>query len=165
VYILPAQKTIEVAYTGISLLFDTLAFSLIVWFAKRSRVGGFEVSGILRTMVEDATRYFLVIFTSHFVLAMTLALGRPTIRLLPASGNVVFLPVMISRIMLSLRKAADSRQGDWSLLTTPTGSDLPRGVMIFRTRKGTNEREGDIPLDTFPESQTVADPVEMSSSC
>ena len=59
---------------------------------------------------------------------------------------------MISRIMLSLRKAADSRQQDWSLLMPPTESDIPRGVMISRSQRGTNEREDGIPLETFPES-------------
>ena len=34
---------------------------------------------ILETIAEDATRYFLVIFTSHFVLVMTLNLGRVSV--------------------------------------------------------------------------------------
>ena len=37
---------------------------------------GFKAPRILGTIAEDATRYFLVIFTSHFVLTMSLILGR-----------------------------------------------------------------------------------------
>jgi len=37
---------------------------------------------ILRTIVKDATVYFLVIFTSHFVLEMTLLLARVTVSVL-----------------------------------------------------------------------------------
>jgi hypothetical protein len=55
---------------------DFLAFSLIVYLAKTSSAPGFKIPRILGVIAEDATRYFLVIFTSHFVLTMTLALGR-----------------------------------------------------------------------------------------
>ena len=55
---------------------DFLAFLVIVFLSKKSRGAGPKVPGILRIIVEDATRYFLVIFTSHFVLEMTLSLAR-----------------------------------------------------------------------------------------
>ncbi|KAF9789643.1 hypothetical protein BJ322DRAFT_1178306 [Thelephora terrestris] len=83
------HRTLEIVYTGISLFYDSLAFLLILFLARRSKMGGLEFTGILATIVEDATLYFLVIFTSHFVLEMTLALGRESIQLLPANGNVV----------------------------------------------------------------------------
>lgn len=55
---------------------DFLAFSLIISVAARSKTRGLRLPTILRAIAEDATRYFLVIFTSHFVLEMTLNLGR-----------------------------------------------------------------------------------------
>ena len=55
---------------------DSLAFLFIIFSAATSKVRGFKFPTIIRTIAEDATRYFLVIFTSHFVLAMTLTLGR-----------------------------------------------------------------------------------------
>jgi hypothetical protein len=55
---------------------DALAFMVIIFQARRSRVPGLKVSNILSTIAEDSTRYFIVIFTSHFVLVMTLNLGR-----------------------------------------------------------------------------------------
>jgi hypothetical protein len=55
---------------------DFLAFSLIIFLANKSKAPGLKVPRILRTIAEDSTWYFLVIFTSTFVLLMTLTLGR-----------------------------------------------------------------------------------------
>ena len=52
---------------------DLLAFSLIIYLALRWRVYQLQMSGSLfRIIVEDATLYFLVIFTSHIVLEVFL---------------------------------------------------------------------------------------------
>jgi len=58
---------------------DISAFLVIVVLAAKSGIRGFRMPGILRTIVQDATVYFLVIFTSHFVLEMTLILARVSI--------------------------------------------------------------------------------------
>jgi hypothetical protein len=55
---------------------DCLAFSLIIFMAIKSRTVGLRIPRTLKVIAEDATRYFLVIFTSHFVLTMTLAVGQ-----------------------------------------------------------------------------------------
>jgi hypothetical protein len=55
---------------------DFFAFSLIIILANKTKVPGLRVPTIMGTIAEDATWYFLVIFTSHFVLVMTLNLGR-----------------------------------------------------------------------------------------
>lgn len=47
--------------------------------------------GILRTIVQDATVYFLVIFTSHFVLEMTLLLARVNISVTGVGTMLRFL--------------------------------------------------------------------------
>lgn len=44
---------------------------------------------------------------------------QPVIQILPGVGNDVFLPIMISRLMLSLRKAASAKNG-WSLTEMTT---------------------------------------------
>jgi hypothetical protein len=88
-------KSFEIAYASLSLTYGTckfplayssdndttytsdfLAFAFIVFYTRRSKVPGVKVRTILDTIAEDATRYFLVIFTSHFVFVMTLNLGR-----------------------------------------------------------------------------------------
>ena len=61
---------------------------------------------------------------------------------------------MISRIMLSLRKVADSRQGDWTLGgPTTNGSDLP-SMEFFRPERAPIRTDTDgIALDTYIDSQ------------
>ena len=90
----------EVAYTSISLFYgpckscsdlerkvltdpaynvctsDLLAFSCFIFLAKRSKASGLKTRMVLDVIAEDATWYFLVIFTSHLVLVLTLNFGR-----------------------------------------------------------------------------------------
>jgi len=51
---------------------DFLAFSVIVYLVVRSNVTKMPIPSLLKTIVRDATCYFLVIFTSHFVYVMFL---------------------------------------------------------------------------------------------
>ncbi|KAF9786683.1 hypothetical protein BJ322DRAFT_1051358 [Thelephora terrestris] len=148
------HRSTEVAYTSLSLLYDILAFLVIVFRVRTSRVQGLKVSTILDTIAEDSTRYFMVIFTSHFVLVMTLNLGRASVAF--SHGVLVYLPLMTSRIMLSLKKAADSSQSSWSLVQATTGGKSFGTGIIFSppSRRGATTREEDnaIPLDTFCEA-------------
>ena len=128
------HRTIEVAYTSISLCFggdycylepgrivtnatytvstsDLLAFSLIITLVKNSGAGGSKIPTIMDTIAEDATRYFLVIFTSHFVLVMTLNLGRVSL-----DGSNSGLPLMLS-YPFSFRKRFNLFQHRKSQLT------------------------------------------------
>ena len=54
---------------------DLLAFSVIVYLVVRSNLDKIPIPILLGAITEDATYYFMVIFTSHFVLAMSLAFG------------------------------------------------------------------------------------------
>ena len=51
---------------------ELLTISLIVFLAKASKMQGLEIPRILKTITIDAILYFLVIFTSHFTLMITL---------------------------------------------------------------------------------------------
>jgi len=51
-------------------------FLVIVIIAAKSGIKGYKVPKVLRTIVQDATIYFLVIFSSHFTFEMTLIFGR-----------------------------------------------------------------------------------------
>jgi len=86
------RKT-EVAYTAISLgygkpfltylqmftptpfLEDLLAFLIILYLAGRW-FRQFGLRGLLGTILRDATKYFLVIFTAHLALTLTLLFAR-----------------------------------------------------------------------------------------
>ena len=58
---------------------DVLAFSVVVYWARKLRQPGLKFSALLDAIAKDATYYFMVIFTSHFVLVMTLNLGRVSV--------------------------------------------------------------------------------------
>ena len=171
---------------------------------------------MLRTIAEDATRYFLFIFTSHFALAMVLSFGRVRLATVllsgvwstpfnaclfrnrsnffhlqprksfpaypqynnphypswsPRSAAILckfysysktrstkstpgsrFLPVMISRLMLSLRKAAYRQQNNRSSVSPRTDRRSFQNMMFFRPRRSTISGGDDIPLDTYRES-------------
>jgi hypothetical protein len=54
---------------------DSLAFSLIMFLARKLRVPG-GAPMILDIVAKDATWYFLVVFSSHLVLVLTLNIAR-----------------------------------------------------------------------------------------
>ncbi|KAF9786682.1 hypothetical protein BJ322DRAFT_1019309 [Thelephora terrestris] len=154
-------KSLPVLWIGDVCAPDALAFVVIIFQARRSRVPGLKVSNILNTIAEDSTRYFIVIFTSHFVLVMTLNLGRVTIQNLPGTtlitlffamirGILVYLPLMISRIMLSLKKAADSTRTPWSLTQDTRNGHAVRSGLVFG-RPPIGDEDTEISLDTFQE--------------
>ena len=62
---------------------------------------------------------------------------------------------MISRIMLSLKKVADSQLRGWSLGEPSTNGRDFRSIKFFRPRVAANSEEDSIPLDAYPESQIV----------
>lgn len=120
---------------GLTPIPDLAAFAVIIGFGLRNGLNASAMAmsrpGIVKTIVQDATIYFIIIFTSHLVFVLTLVFARvrvthhngfvrfltpiyqPVIQLLPAVGNDVFLPIMISRLMLSLKKVASTDNG-WS---------------------------------------------------
>ncbi|KAF9789638.1 hypothetical protein BJ322DRAFT_1043321 [Thelephora terrestris] len=128
------HRSVEVIYASLSLFFDCLAFLLTIRWARKSKaLSGGNFTTVLDSIKEGATWYFLLIFSSHFALVMTLSFGRQPIQLLPASGIVVYLSVMVSRTMLSLRKAADSRLEDSQTPVEPPASTPSlQGVELSR---------------------------------
>jgi len=101
----------SLVFTSLSLAFDLGAF-LIVFVrmrALRMRRYTSNAPSIIDTVTRDTALYFSVIFTSHFALVLTLTLVRPSLRFLPTVGNAIFVPMMITRIILSLKKAATTQ--------------------------------------------------------
>ncbi|KAF9644033.1 hypothetical protein BDM02DRAFT_1244016 [Thelephora ganbajun] len=84
----------------------------------------FRIPSLFRTIAQDATGYFLLVFTSHLALELAQILGRPSIQLLPATGNIVFIPIMITRLTLSLRKASASQKDVRSFWEPTTATDV-----------------------------------------
>jgi len=131
-------RTHYVGYASISLCYDLLAFSLIVYLVIKSKSRGSKLPSLFKIIVKDATRYFLVIFTSHFFIPMALIFVRESIRLLPALGLLAYLPVMVSRIMLSLRKLADPQRVDWSLVDPVGNGPSLKSMRFVNHQRSTN---------------------------
>jgi len=96
--IVSRHRTLEIGFTTMSLVYgagslltliwkeaptlttltipDLLAFSVIVYLVVQSNVRRVQVPRLLRTIAQGATHYFLIIFTSHLVLELTLLLAR-----------------------------------------------------------------------------------------
>jgi len=91
------HMAVELGYPAISLLYgrkpslpfgeslthcpvDFLAFFFVIYVTLRSNMWQFRISGLFRTVVCDTTHYFLVIFTSHLALELTLIFG--TVRII-----------------------------------------------------------------------------------
>jgi len=49
---------------------DLLAFSVIVYLVVRSNVNKVPIPSLFRTIVRDATYYFLLIFSSHLMIVL-----------------------------------------------------------------------------------------------
>lgn len=71
-----------------NILTDVLAFIVIVILAVRSAGRDFKMPFIIRSIVQDSTVYFLVIFTSHLLLEMMLLLSRVSVPV-PSDVSVV----------------------------------------------------------------------------
>ena len=71
---------LESAYVSLSLAFDSCAFVVIVVSAYKtlppSRENKFKLTGIVGTLIQDATIYFVMIFTSHLTLTMFIFSAR-----------------------------------------------------------------------------------------
>ena len=93
-------------------------------------------------------------FAGRLIAFLTLLI-QPTLQLLPAIGNDVFLPIMISRLMISLKKAATAESG-WSLseMTSMRRVDEMRFVQPENTNRVRPSLDGDLARQGFRTSGT-----------
>jgi len=131
----------ELTSTAFSLLYDVLAFGIVVHSSRqRSRERAYGMPNILDRIVRDATMYFMVIFTSHLLLIFFELFAPDPMQLLPASANSALVPLMATRLMLSLKRAAGPTDTTlWSF-----HDPEQRGGLRFATRTiGGSGRGGD----------------------
>lgn len=93
---------------------DFLVFSLILFLARSSRAVGFELPTLWGVIAKDATVYFLVIFTSHLVLEMTLIFGRVS-----ATGSLPGPRLMTYNLCFTRNRCSLSQLRKSTLLTYP----------------------------------------------
>jgi len=131
----------QMAYTVLSLVFDVPAFAAIIRFSHPWRRDEL-ITTVHRTICQDSTGYFLSVLSIQIFVTVAISSGVVYHRaLFPVIINV-FIPLMVSRIVLSLRKAAHARvyYDDWTVknLTTIEPGELslsePHHEMQFRKR-------------------------------
>lgn len=129
---------LELVYFALSLFFDLAAFVVIVVFALRSgpQFPGLRMhflSHMIRTIVQDATLYFGVMFTSQFILMIFQAFARDGLKTIPAPGHIALLPILVSRLVLSLKKSIDTQSiDDWWIGGQAGRRTSTRGSAMFR---------------------------------
>jgi len=138
------DRPLSIGYVTLSSGFDLFAFLIIMYTALRSNSYRWRIPSLFMTMAQDATYYFLFIFTSQLALEFTMIFGRPSIQLVPGIGNLVYFPMMAGRLMLSLKKAASPHGDTWAFgePTTSTG-------LRFIDRRGAAATRDEIHMETF----------------
>ncbi|KAF9646677.1 hypothetical protein BDM02DRAFT_3188645 [Thelephora ganbajun] len=106
--------TPQSSYHGIT---DVLAFLIILVIAMRRRSRYPGIPTLLDTILRDATVYFILIFFVQFLSELFMFVTPEGIQHLPGVAITIFGPVMVSRLMLSLKKAAVDPKAQWSLET------------------------------------------------
>lgn len=103
----PDGTALQLGYLGSSLAFDVTAF-LMIATSSYNATQVFRNSSLFSRVVQDATVYFLAIVWVHLTVIIYVgAMGDARIFVLfPAITNTI-IPVMICRLVISLRKATD----------------------------------------------------------
>jgi len=65
------------------------------------------LSHLMKTLVQDSSIYFFIILTFSLMVLVYAVMARTSLKNFPLVAPVVLVPVMVSRIILSLREAAD----------------------------------------------------------
>jgi len=121
----------EVILISLLLVYDLSAFSIIIWVARRrGDLGQSKFPSLLDRIIKDATVYFIIIFTSNLIAESFVLFAPPAYSILPAITNMVLMPIMASRLMLSLKKAAD-KSGAFACT-----EDLNNATSVVFTRGG-----------------------------
>jgi len=139
------EESLTIAFVTLSLVYDLFTFLVIMYTALRNNLYQSKILRLFNTIVQDAAYYFLIIFTSHLLFGLILVFSTPWIKLFPGTGMVVYLPVMVGRLMLSLKKAA-SLQGDPS---RSFGEPAVNMCIGFAERRGTVATGDVIRMDTL----------------
>jgi len=100
----------EWAYVGGVGIYDLVTFVCIVKFIRRYKSSlGHErsLSHLLKTLIQDSTIYFFIMMTFNIAMLTYAVMARASLKNFPLVAPTVLVPVMISRLILSLRKAVD----------------------------------------------------------
>jgi len=107
---LDAPLWTEWAYVAGVAICDLATFACLVVFVvqlKRAMGQRHTLSHLLKTLVEDSTIYFSIMLLFNVAVLVYAVMARESLKNFPLVAPTVLVPVMVSRLILSLRKAAD----------------------------------------------------------
>lgn len=158
-FCIPARdQTLELVFTIQIIVFDVLAFAIIVSTAKRTRMSYPGIPSLLDVVLRDATVYFMLIFACQFCLVFFLFLAPAPVRFMPGIASMMFIPTMASRLMLSLKKASVEPKGPWyfSTMSSAGGRGSPEsGNLGFTPQTSSGTREVRETLGPLPSNEGV----------
>jgi len=153
------SKLEELVFVNAGVAFDALAFLMIFMAAKKPRYPG--VPSILDAILRDATIYFLLMFSCQIITDFFIIFA-PDSPLSPGIATTVLLPLMASRLMLSLKKASVGQTRMWSLSTMSSAGQatLAEGTMRFAPQApgGLHDVPG-----AFASQDSVEEDIELGS--
>lgn len=110
--------SIRVAYIVFSLVYNTVSFLTILRLSYSTCGPRSTWPVILKTITKDSLLYFLVVLVSHSLVVSLMALNLSRMEHNSFAVVNVFVPIMVSRLVLNLRKSSDQRtntQLEWTL--------------------------------------------------
>jgi len=108
----------EVFFINIALAFDVLAFVVIFFTARRLGTGRYPgVPSILDTLLRDATIYFVLVLLCQLLFQVFTLAATDVYKVFPGAASMAIIPIMASRLMISLKKAGSEHIGLRSLPT------------------------------------------------
>lgn len=99
------------------IVFDIIAFTTILFMSKKQGARHPGIPSLLDTIARDATLYFMLMCVCQLCLLFFLFFAPAELQLLPVVADAYFIPIMASRLMLSLKKASVEPSGAWDLDT------------------------------------------------
>jgi len=100
---------------AIATTFEVSAFLVIIWYSYRNK-GTLKLSALVRTIVTDATIYFLAMVTLQIYIQVSYVLTEGINQQLSSLAYGFINPILSMRFALSLKRSADPGGGqEWRL--------------------------------------------------
>jgi len=149
------SKLEQLVFVNIGAAFDSLAFLIIVIVARKPKYPG--VPTILKTVLRDATVYFVLLFVCE-IMTDFFIIFAPDSPLSPGVANTILIPLMISRLLLSLKKASVGPTSAWSFSTNTIQGISGNGTARFAPQLVSGL---DDTLETPPSPNLVEEGLEL----
>jgi len=134
------SKLQELLFINVGIVFEVFVLSVLFFAAKRPRHGRHPgIPSLFDAILRDATQYFILLTLCNITTDAFVIFAPESISGLPGLASTVLIPLMASRLMLSLKKAAAEpvRVCTVSSMGDPRLSAISRSVRFSSRVPGT----------------------------